>query len=402
MNQATTSRFTNQQKLSILEHQSTHSLTNTAIASLHGLSEGTIRRWHKDVDQIKQAKSSNLSVHVGRHRAHEALEEQIRAKLELVLFYGVPYNQQDVVRLALRLQPDFKGGNKSKLANWASTFLKKEKIVVRCVTQYGHKLPEDVERERATFLALFVRAFRSGNYQAKLVLNMDQTGVFFSNPRLRTLAHRGSNQVPIMGEKLSVRATAVLTIAMDGTKLPPYIVFKGTRGPNGRIQRSFSSLPGDMCYSVQRNAWIGIAEMERYIDAVLFPFMLRHPGERALLLLDSFSVHLNEGVKDKLRNAGFDLLFIPKGMTGILQPLDIAVNKPFKDRLRTQYTSWLESRFIENGTISSRPKPKREDISIWMSLAWREIQHDIIRNAFGALQEALGAHALFDLTMSQI
>jgi transposase-like protein len=217
MSQVTTSRFTNNQKLQILEHQSTHHLTNTAIAGLHGLSEGTIRRWKKDVDNIRLAKSSNLTVHVGRHRAHEALEEQIRARLSLILFYGVPYNQQDVIRLARHLQPDFKDGNKSMLANWASTFLKKEKIVLRRVTQYRRKLPEDAEREKAIFLARFICAFRSAHYREKLILNLDQTGVFFSNPRLRTLAFRGSSQVPIISEKLSVRATAVLTIAMDGT-----------------------------------------------------------------------------------------------------------------------------------------------------------------------------------------
>jgi hypothetical protein len=175
-------------------------------------------------------------------------------------------------------------------------------------------------------------------------------------------------------------------------------VFKGTSGPNGRIQRSFLSLPQDMCYSVQKNAWIDITEMERYISFVLLPFMLQRPGERALLLLDSFSVHLNEGVKDKLRNAGFDLLFIPKGMTGILQPLDIAINKPFKDRLRTQYTNWLESRIMVFGATSKRPKPKREDISTWMSLAWRGTEHETVRNAFGALRETFDVNALLDIS----
>lgn len=97
--------------------------------------------------------------------------------------------------------------------------------------------------------------------------------------------------MPIIADKLSARATAALTVTMDGFRLRPYVVFKGCRGTTSRITSSFSRLPRSMAYSVQPNAWVDIVEMERYIDAILVPFMRERSGVRALHLLGSLSAH---------------------------------------------------------------------------------------------------------------
>lgn len=52
-----------------------------------------------------------------------------------------------------------------------------------------------------------------------------------------------------------------------------------------------------------------------------------------LLVLDSFRGHLTDKVKAELRKEHTDMLVIPGGLTGQLQPLNVGVNKPFKDLL---------------------------------------------------------------------
>jgi hypothetical protein len=387
MRHSTRSRFSNAKKLRILNNQTSERLTNTATGHSAGVSEGTIRQWRANIGKIREASSKNLSVHTGRARSNMVLESAIMDWMSTILFYGIPYNQKDVIKVAQAMEPSFKNGDTRKLANWASSFLRKEKIVLRNVTRYGRRLPEEIERSKADFVRQFAETIRAKHYPEGNILNLDQTGVFFTNPRRRILARRGATQVPIVSEKLSVRATAVLSITMDGQKLMPYIVFKGKRRENSSIARGFSRLPSSMHYSIQPKAWIDTEEMKKYIDTVLVPFMIGRLGQNALLLLDNFSVHASDTIKEKLQGIGFDLLYIPKGMTGILQPLDIAVNKPFKDKLKTHYTEWLTARILTNPQAIRKTKPKREDISAWMAASWDTMAKGIIRNSFGIFRE---------------
>ena len=60
-----------------------------------------------------------------------------------------------------------------------------------------------------------------------------------------------------------------------------------------------------------------------------------------LIVYDSFRAHLEESVKEKFKENGYDLAVIPGGLTSICQPLDIAINKPFKDNLRKEWHLWM-------------------------------------------------------------
>ena len=75
----------------------------------------------------------------------------------------------------------------------------------------------------------------------------------------------------------------------------------------------------------------------RVIHAVLN----RRPGallrKPSLLVWDSFHDHLGDDTKRLLSEMKTDLAVIPGGLTSVLQPLDVSVNKPFKDNIRKLY-----------------------------------------------------------------
>ena len=63
----------------------------------------------------------------------------------------------------------------------------------------------------------------------------------------------------------------------------------------------------------------------------------RRPGvgkDHSVLVLDAFRSHRSPVVKSVLNAEKTDLAIIPGGMTSVLQPLDVSVNKPMKMALR--------------------------------------------------------------------
>lgn len=61
-----------------------------------------------------------------------------------------------------------------------------------------------------------------------------------------------------------------------------------------------------------------------------------------MLVLDSFRWHIMERVKRAVANADCQFVIIPGGLTPVLQPLDVALNKPFKNRVAAHYNEWVE------------------------------------------------------------
>jgi hypothetical protein len=62
----------------------------------------------------------------------------------------------------------------------------------------------------------------------KYFINMDQTAVYFEMKSTTTVHEKGARTVSVRESgSNSQRATIVLAVAADGTKLPPFVVFKG-------------------------------------------------------------------------------------------------------------------------------------------------------------------------------
>ena len=73
--------------------------------------------------------------------------------------------------------------------------------------------------------------------------------------------------------------------------------------------------------------------MKEYVDYIN---ELKTNSDPMMIVYDSFKGHLEESVKKKFCESGIDLAVIPGGLTSICQPLDVAINKLFKDNLRKE------------------------------------------------------------------
>ena len=75
---------------------------------------------------------------------------------------------------------------------------------------------------------------------------------------------------------------------------------------------------------------------------------------QSLLVWDSFSAHLTDTVKQQLRENKAATAVLPSGLTSLVQPLDVCLNKPFKDCLWEKWMTWMmsgEKTFTRGGQL---------------------------------------------------
>ena len=63
--------------------------------------------------------------------------------------------------------------------------------------------------------------------------------------------------------------------------------------------------------------------------------------QRSLLVFDSFESQKTEQAKRSLNSENTDFAAIHGGLTSVQQPLDVWLNKPFKDTLKQRWLTWM-------------------------------------------------------------
>jgi hypothetical protein len=63
---------------------------------------------------------------------------------------------------------------------------------------------------------------------------------------------------------------------------------------------------------------------------------------------------------------GVKVIHIAGGCTGLLQPLDVGLNKPFKVRVRASWEEWIMAMIDNHGVVEA---PTRDNIAFWAASA---------------------------------
>ena len=98
-------------------------------------------------------------------------------------------------------------------------------------------------------------------------------------------------------------------------------------------------------------------------------------GEESYLLLDEYGVHKVGWLLKMLSNCNTEVDFVLAGKTGVLQVLDVGINKPFKDYIRRKYDNFM---------VTKQPKERvtRLRMATWVNEAWNEISEETIFNSW--------------------
>ncbi|CAJ0590592.1 unnamed protein product [Cylicocyclus nassatus] len=263
---------------------------------------------------------------------------------------------------------DFTGG-----AHWCHSFMKRKGFSVRQRTSVGQPLPPDAEAKMANFRKFVMD--NTMNVNPANLGNFDEVPVPYDVAGNRTVEITGKDDVAITTtghEKKNL--TVVLAVTADGNKLKPMLIFKRLTMPKVRF-------PEGVVIKVNQKGWMTEAIMKDWIRECWLtrPNAAQEPS-RSMLIFDSARSHLSDEVKTEIESVS-KIAVIPGGLTKFLQPLDVAVNKPFKDNLRKHWDAWMaDSNQMELTRGGRRKPPRLELIAEWVLQSFRDVSVDSILN----------------------
>ena len=340
-----------------------------------------IWNWQKQCNVLLIARKSNKGLNPGRPSRLKHLEDRLLDWIHRQRSLDLPLSYMQVVVKASQFDENFNLLSDEQKYSCVRRLCKMNRIVIRVRTHLAQQRPDEVTEVAYNWL-FYIRPIVNNNVERRFIINMDKTPCPFSLHPNRTLAVQNSRTVTIRRSGNStVRASAVLTVASDGSKLKPMLVFKGV--PDGRIAtRELPHYPSSANVELfcQRQAWMDDDLMQHWINRILVPHLQqRNPGSEVIVILDRYSAHRSMRTRETLERLGIQLQILPAGSTSHVQPCNVGINKPFKDRLRKKWWDFM----LQQGTEASVfVNPCREDVTSWVDESWADIPEQIVRNSW--------------------
>ena len=173
-------------------------------------------------------------------------------------------------------------------------------------------------------------------------MNFDKTPIPFEYIDKKTYNMKGAKTVTTKTDcsgQDKQQATVVLYIFADRIpRIRPKLIFhRKATNKDSKIEERESHLyhKGVTVYfnsTVYNNKELTIQQ----IDSELIPSLQPVAQNEVLLALDAATFHKTPEILQKLRDNHIITALVPPGCTGLLQPLDTAVNKLFKELLQEQ------------------------------------------------------------------
>lgn len=344
-----------------------------------GVDEKNVRRWRKQREQLFNCAATRKSFSGPQRGRHHDVETEVASFIRAQRAAALPVTTETIQAKARELakargvpRTEFKASR-----GWLQRFMKRFGFSLRRRTSVCQKLPSDFEEKLIEFQRYVIAKRKEKGYLLGQIGNADQTPVYFDMPVAYTVNEKGAKEVKVRSAGYEKqRTTVMLCCTADGRKLPAYVVFKRKTLPAQEV------FPKNIIVRVNEKGWMNSAMVEEWVKLV----WQRRPGallcRDSLLVLDSYRGHLTDSVKTVLSRGGTDLAVIPGGMTSQLQPLDVSINKPFKDRLRKFYTDWLTEQEHELTPAGRIKRASLGQVASWIAAAWDDIPSELIVKSF--------------------
>ena len=235
------------------------------------------------------------------------------------------------------------GGTVEFTCEWAKKWLSNKGWSKRKGTTSKGQTP-DFPDIKLKFLQSIQQLISKYNVPPKLLVNWDQTACKYIQCGEWTMDETGSKNVPITGLDDKREITALFAGAADGSFLPPQLIYGGK---TDRSHPQGIQFPHEWNITHNDNHWSNETSMLEYLEKVIKPYKDKtiqelglHDDQRMIVLFDVFRAHRVQSCKEWLASNNVEYVCVPANCTDKLQPMDLAVNKPFKHVMKTEFIAW--------------------------------------------------------------
>ena len=142
-----------------------------------------------------------------------------------------------------------------------SNIIKKYNLVIRKVSHIGQSIPEKGKDLIYRFLYEIINKRRYlliNDNELFRIVNCDETAVYYENPDIYTIDIKGHKEIIINTDgNESKKISVLLSIAVNGNKLPPFLIFKGAekKTVEKNLNKNINILNKKIFAVCQKKAW---------------------------------------------------------------------------------------------------------------------------------------------------
>lgn len=223
-----------------------------------------------------------------------------------------------------------------------------------------------------------------------LICNFDEAAQNFADNPKTTIAKKGEKRVFLKGMgNMKMRATGLfgsMLVIKNGKieikKSDLMVIFRGSDTSTQIVKKM--KIPKNCHVLQQKNAWITLQGVKEFFQNCL-GVVQNEKFDKKILLFDRCPAHETPAVLEFFESTGWDIIWVPAGATGVIQPQDLSVNKPMKDFMRKSWSNCLEEliskQLLAEGKEVTLPL-HRQMVLDFMSQAWDQITEETIFNGW--------------------
>uniref|UniRef100_A0A8P4FYH3 HTH CENPB-type domain-containing protein n=2 Tax=Dicentrarchus labrax TaxID=13489 RepID=A0A8P4FYH3_DICLA len=329
-----------------------------------------VRDWKKQREELLLADRRRARLTGGgRKKLSVELERRLAEWISSMKEEHCRVSRNMIKKKALEIYPSVSDGGKTFVAStgWLQKFLE------RNATTFRHPvtLTEQLSAKLVSFVDHIGKTVRSRGILEKDIIVMDETALCFDV----VYPTSGENPQTTRGRKES-HLTVVLAAKADGTKLRPYVAFRGADEEMAVLRQQISGA----VLTTSANGFMNDTLTADWLQRVLGRFNM----EPRLLVWDSYRCHISGTTRAELKR-GYDITtaVIPRGCAKHIQATDVMWNQPFKRSLQDAYERWVAGVADKEYTAAGYLKlPARRLLVDWVIAAWDGLDEDLIRESF--------------------
>lgn len=384
--------YTLAEKLKVLAQHKKTNLSGRKFAASVGISESTLRDWRAQEEKLKLHANSKV---VRKIRKLPRKRVGYFPRIDAAVLEWVKYRnskglrvKDDLIRscarqsrdryLAMEEPSNLNTFKASKL--WCHRFKTRNNLTSRRHTT-SHKLPINFREQVIDFIKKVHGLCASNMIKRENIINLDQVPRYYECDSRTTITTKGTKEVLLSKVNNNhKRFTFTPFIDASGRILLKHALFSKLKNiPKHHNQSQVS---------VNATGMWNETILRQFIDeSVRASRGIFGLNDSVLVILDSYGVHtkfvrLNE--EQYLEN-NVHFAIIPPGLTGLLQPLDVALNRSFQQFFDNETTEYQASAILNDNNKTQRGNikmPSVEFLTTWI-VNWCNLQsRDKITKAF--------------------